>query len=674
MLKLINDFQTKLDLNQKGLKALGLNQEALKMLSVGYCDDTPKELKGCFTFPVENDKQEPVGIIGYKKSKETSFYGDVSKGIFNSLALKIYKKVYIASFTDALNLISKGNLNSVTLFSNDLSAFNSIEEVVLIGYYDNLLIEALKEANITILLGESEKLKFKRKSTNEKFRHVNEDELIYSANKLKYHVRGMATISPNKFRVIIAVEKNKQFHTDRVDLISYRSKVTYARDLAMNLDLQPKQCEKDLLAILQYLDEYMKEIMHAHETKPVELTDEEIAQAKEFLKVNNLMQIIGADINSMGYSGEGKNKLLVYLIATSRKLNSTLSGMIRSGSSSGKTFMMDIISSLMPPEDVIYLSRLTSSSLYYMPNDGLKNKLLLIDETKGASEQVEYSIRSLQSRKKLTLAVVKRDITGKQKTQQFDVYGPIAYLDSSTSFDSNPENMTRCFIISLDESKKQTEAIFNAQRRKRTVAGLQRDHSTDETIKKHQNSQRVLRPLKVVIPFIDLIEFPSDKLEARRKFDMLLSLVEVSAFLHQYQRNIKQSNFEEYIEADVEDYRIAYQMVSEVLNTTFGDLDQFTTKLYEEIKVAVKKHAKMPVEEFEFTRKDVREWTDRPDYVLKKLMPQLENLEYLNRNKGGRGGRYTYTINLFTQVGNKQSLVEPDDLDLAFRSRFVTTK
>ncbi|PCJ52705.1 MAG: hypothetical protein COA79_23305, partial [Planctomycetota bacterium] len=113
MLKLINDFQTKLDLNQKGLKALGLNQEALKMLSVGYCDDTPKELKGCFTFPVENDKQEPVGIIGYKKSKETSFYGDVSKGIFNSLALKIYKKVYIASFTDALNLISKGNLNSV---------------------------------------------------------------------------------------------------------------------------------------------------------------------------------------------------------------------------------------------------------------------------------------------------------------------------------------------------------------------------------------------------------------------------------------------------------------------------------------------------------------------------------------------------------------------------------
>ena len=81
----------------------------------------------------------------------------------------------------------------------------------------------------------------------------------------------------------------------------------------------------------------------------------------------------------------------------------------------------------------------------------------------------------------------------------------------------------------------------------------------------HQNAQRLLEPLPVVIPYAELLTFPSSWLRTRRDNLRLLNLIEAVAFLHQHQRpheTLGESGVE-YIEATVEDYAIAYSLAVE---------------------------------------------------------------------------------------------------------------
>ena len=127
---------------------------------------------------------------------------------------------------------------------------------------------------------------------------------------------------------------------------------------------------------------------------------------------------MAADIELAGYVGEPRNKKLAYLIGTSRRLSKPLSAIFRAQSGCGKSFLMETVAELMPPEDVHYFSRLTPQALYYLEPDALTHKLLIVDERDG-SEEAEYPIRTLQTRRVLKLAVpIKDPNSGKIKTDR----------------------------------------------------------------------------------------------------------------------------------------------------------------------------------------------------------------------------------------------------------------
>ena len=220
----------------------------------------------------------------------------------------------------------------------------------------------------------------------------------------------------------------------------------------------------------------------------------------------------------------------------SRKLDKPLSAIIRSESGAGKSFLMECVAELMPPEDVKYFSRLTPQSLYYMGKEELVHKLLIVDERDG-SEEAEYPIRTLQTRRILTLAVPMKDpATGKIKTVMLEIYGPIAYMESSTQSTINPENLNRCFEIYLDESQEQTERIYALQKQAHTPEGWKTDAHRAATVRRHRNAQRLLAPVRVSIPYTKLLRFPASWTRGRRDHQRLLHLIEVVAFLHQAQR------------------------------------------------------------------------------------------------------------------------------------------
>jgi len=66
-----------------------------------------------------------------------------------------------------------------------------------------------------------------------------------------------------------------------------------------------------------------------------------------------------------------------------------------------------------------------------------------------------------------------------------------------------------------------------------------------------QNAQRLLASIDVVIPFAGAIDFPHHWLRTRRDHLHFLNLIEVTAQLHQHQRERQTSDGCAYIEATI---------------------------------------------------------------------------------------------------------------------------
>ncbi|MEZ5276980.1 MAG: hypothetical protein R3F07_11420 [Opitutaceae bacterium] len=211
---------------------------------------------------------------------------------------------------------------------------------------------------------------------------------------------------------------------------------------------------------------------------------------------------------------------------------------IQSTSAAGKTSLMDAILELMPQEERTKYSAMTGQSLYYLGESDLKHKILAIVEEEGA-EKASYALKLLQSEGELTIASTGKDDNGRLKTEEYHVEGPAAIFLTTTAIDIDEELLNRCLVLTVDESREQTQAIHTLQRDADTLAGLKRKVEQERIIRTHRNAQRLLRPLHVVNPFAPRLTFRSDHARTRRDHLKYLTLIRAIALLHQHQRFVK---------------------------------------------------------------------------------------------------------------------------------------
>jgi hypothetical protein len=466
---------------------------------------------------------------------------------------------------------------------------------------------------------------------------------------VSYQVKIIPT-GDERLRVTIRASASEKVFLDTLDLYSHRSRQSAITHISKLCALSREKVEAQFLVILDEAENFaheksLKDRESTNPTVPV-MSDHEKEEALSFLTSPSLVQEIVRDMEILGYAGEDSNKLLAYLIGISRKLEKPLSGIISSSSGAGKSHLAELVESLTPPEDVILFSRLSPQALGYMEKDFLKRKLLVIEERCG-SESADYSIRTLQSRQKLTQGVVIKDpSSGRMYTKTYTVEGPIAYLETTTSGMVNPENSTRCFELSLDESKEQTRKVQEMQKAARTLIGREKKETGQQVMKKHQNAQRLLSPCAVVIPYAPLIEFPSEWLRTRRDNERFLCLIEAISFLYQHQREVKKSGEAdealEYIEATIDDYRLAYDLAKDVLSQTLHDLKKHSRELLEEIMAMTRASAaalQRDPHEIAFSRRDIREYTSWSDRKVRECLSQLVDLEYVYLVGGGSQGK-----------------------------------
>jgi hypothetical protein len=472
---------------------------------------------------------------------------------------------------------------------------------------------------------------------------------LIAFGETRYCLKGVKLASLEAHRPIVTVEAGGKSHTDRVDLYSARSRMGYAQDVSKLVGLLPEEVEGHLLSLADILEDMRARATSRPGTaRKGTMSDEERTEALAFLKGPDLIERIAQDLDAMGTVGEREAKALAYLVATSRLLPSPLSLLIVSQTSSGKSHVVESVMELMPEEAVCHFTRLTAQSLYYLDEHSLRHKVLLVDEKAGS--EADYSIRVLQSRRKLTLAVpVKDPATGMTKTVVFEIEGPVAYFSTSTTMGHTPDNLSRCFVSHLDESPEQTGRVLAWQRRARTLDGLKVAADREAILRRHVNAQRLLDPVRVIVPYADLLEFPAERVRARRDQERFLCLLETVAFLHQHQRERKiDIEGREYIEANVDDYRIAHELVSGPISDTLSEapspVRRFYARVVDMVNSGGKAGGKTSGKTGQFTRRDVREHTRMPNHVVKAHMRELEQLEWVEVERAPRGGRYYYAL------------------------------
>jgi hypothetical protein len=445
-----------------------------------------------------------------------------------------------------------------------------------------------------------------------------------------YHVR-VHSLLMGRLRATVKATRDESFHVDTIDLYASRSRTEFARRAGKALTVSPEAVETALLALLLEAEKEV-EAEQAGDTTGSEtsaaMTESERNEALSFLRRADLLDQAARDIDSIGYVGEETNKRLLYLVAVSRKLEDPLSAIVLSQSGAGKSGLTEVIERLTPPEDVVLLTRLTPQSLYYTEPGFLDRKLVIVEERYGSIE-ADYSIRVLQSRKKLIAAApVKDPQTGNMRTKVFTVEARAAFIEATTAGSVNHENATRCFELAMDESAEQTKRIHERMSLLRTERGLALRQCAEAVCRRHWNAQRLLETLPVVIPFADLLSFPSSWLRTRRDYARFLNLIEVSAFLHQHQRERRAGA----VVASLADYAVAYALAAEVLADTLTDLRRPLREALERVRELSRKG------DGSISRREIREALAVPDSTVRRWLHDLVDLEYLTQVEAGAKG------------------------------------
>ena len=423
----------------------------------------------------------------------------------------------------------------------------------------------------------------------------NPNHFIFSSEILEVHVLGgINAHGLDRMRVTLKVNRiEDEFHALRhnIDLYNSNSVEKLVRKIAEYLEVGTSILRRSIQELINKLEAYRIELLaieNEDEVFEYQLSKAERRSALNILKSKDLLSKTNKLIEASGVIGEINNRLLMYLIFTSRKTSNPLHCMSFGSSGVGKTHLQSKVAELIPEEDKVEITVLSANAFYYFKRYELQHKLILIEDLDGA-EEVLYPLRELQSKKRITKSVVQKGIGGEGKTKNLTVEGPVSVAGCTTQESLYEDNSNRSFLLYIDESEIQDERIMNYQRR--LSAGKVNLQAEIDARLLLCNVQRLLKPIMVRNPFAEYLSLPKSVFKPRRSNSHYLQFIEAITFYHQYQRESKFDihTGEEYIETSLEDIKQANTLIKSVLLRKSDSLNGATRNYLERLKMYLAK-------------------------------------------------------------------------------------
>jgi hypothetical protein len=365
-------------------------------------------------------------------------------------------------------------------------------------------------------------------------------------------------------------------HIDSLTLSSAAARKRFTKDLVEKLpQADPKEVEAQLLRLADLATTNASPAgAGPQEAAPAllnEMPEDICGEADAMLDDPLLIKRVIDDVAALNVAGERELTATVFLIGVSRLLPRPLAGILQGPSSSGKSYLIERTAALFPPEAVIHATQMTPQALFHMKPGALAHQFIVGGERSRVEDderaEATRALREMLSAGRLTKLMPLKVDGGRIETVLIEQDGPIAYVESTTLTKVFDEDANRCLMLHTDEQPEQTRRIV--RKLAAAYSGVTGGTTTDRITQRHHALQRMLTRLPVVIPYAERLGelFTSDRVEVRRAFPQLMSMVQAVTLLYQRQR---QEDANGQLIATADDYQLARHLLAKPLARLLG--------------------------------------------------------------------------------------------------------
>ena len=295
--------------------------------------------------------------------------------------------------------------------------------------------------------------------------------------------------------------------------------------------------------------------------------------AKSVLESPDPLELIKTELVALGYGGDPRYPLIVYIAATSRLLAMRTGAMpvhllLLGISSAGKSYTLKIVLRLLPKEAFHTIDAGSPRVLIYDPEE-LRHRVAVFSEADslpaGEDNPAASAIRNLLQDHYLHYKVtVKESESGGFTVREVEKEGPTVLITTATKR-LGPQLDTRIFSLEVPEDQEQVRKALRTQA-ELEIHGVP---EPSESIVAFQGYLQTLAPWDVVVPFADILSEAIGRSIAAprilRDYQRLLSLLKAVAILrHRHRKRDEKGR----LVATVEDYRAVYDLVAEMYEGT----------------------------------------------------------------------------------------------------------
>jgi DNA primase len=687
--KLFKVFQSILKKNEKAQAYL--KERSIEKAEVGFNDNTWDTLKQCIIFPLRDKKNKVVSLYGrsiYNNEEAKHFYTRNRKGLYPAypkadtkiliLTEAIIDAATLLQITDNKILACYGTNGFTTEHEQAIKDLKQLEEIIIFfdgdeagregskriaeklstifkgklsmvdtpeGEDINSLTQSHEPEIFAHLIESRKQLSFsieKKPTANPQFDTSNPHKLIYRTLSANYYVKGGLRNESDSMRVSLDIEhpQNKRKSRSKLDLYEDKQVEKIAREAAEKLQLRSDLIQLDLELLTELLEQHREKQSTPKETQPEnKINPQYEKQAVEFLTKPNLIKRWNDLIGRAGVVGEENSRIFLMAIAITHKMREPLHALIQGSSGSGKTHLMAKVYNFIPQEDKKNFTRVTEGSLYNYGMYDLQNKLICIEDLDGMKEEAQFAFRELQSKGMIISSTSTKDDNGNISAQEKTVYGPIASMSCTTKGEIYEDNMSRCFIIAVDESNEQSKKVIHYQNMK--ASGQIDEVKEKQCTEFIQCLVSLLKSYDVINPYADKVHLPEEAHKIRRLNGLYQAFVKAITLMHQYQRRKDERGR---LISEKEDLQAAAEILFESILLKVDELDGSLRQFYERLKLYIKTKGNGHHESYEFGQREVRQSLHVSKTQLHRYLHDLEQLEYIRQSGGYANRGFNYKV------------------------------
>ncbi|MFY1048498.1 hypothetical protein ACOOWA_18055, partial [Chryseobacterium sp. GP-SGM7] len=232
----------------------------------------------------------------------------------------------------------------------------------------------------------------------------------------------------------------------------------------------------------------------------------------------------------------------------------------------------------------------------------------------------------------LRSSVTIKDKKGNNKSSHKIVKGQFSSLSATTKGETYEDNMSRSFLLAVDESKEQTQRIIQYQNM-RNAGEIDRNEQ-EKAIGFIQKLVRNLKHYEVINPYATKLNLPEKVHKIRRLNEMYQAVIKQVTFLNQYQRETRNS----YLITEIEDIEQATEVLFESIVLKVDELDGSLRQFFERLKKFIKSAEK------DFIQREIRQEFNLSKTQLQRYINTLLELEYIKQVGGFNNTGIRYKV------------------------------